>query len=226
MCSLYSCLTDDVNLHSLSSPLVLFEVWEEYLSIWEWSSWIWDSRSCRAQCVHPYCKCQNPKPVSSWINPVNGIGLPQDKSHIQNSFNYSQIYHYNIVSMYNNMFGTYWFSTGSHYGNLLKLLTMSWVTWFYSTGPQGKLHWPKQLKSSQSLFGFGFLIKVTGNEDKEEIPGHGQSTCGYILDLIQGLKGEHLSALGSQPKVLNFCIHSTPLGGYFKPRVTNFFKGL
>ena len=45
------------------------------------------------------------------------------------------------------------------------------------------------------------------NKDKEVIPGSGQSMQGYILtfsrlhtDLLQTLKGEHLSALGSQHK--------------------------
>ena len=49
------------------------------------------------------------------------------------------------------------------------------------------------------IVGRGFGNKMKGNgPDKEEIPDSRRSMHGYILTLLQALKEEHMSALGSQ----------------------------
>jgi len=40
--------------------------------------------------------------------------------------------------------------------------------------------------------------------------------AGLYTEPLQALKGEHLSALGSQQRVYNFCIHSTKLQAVVK----------
>ena len=101
-------------------------------------------------------------------------------------------------------FGTYLYSIGIHPGNLLKLLqlvTMSRVTY-------RKLHSKKKRrrKKKESRFekmkmnGLGSRDYLRRGRNSWQWTKHAQLNS----DLLQALKGEHLSALGSQQRGLYF----------------------